>query len=80
MASVTLTISDRADGGLDVSFRGDDLKTATTLKRNTCAQNAAISLSLWMDENGLGADAPDLSSEQAFRKWLSKQNVSPNKA
>lgn len=73
MASVTLTITDRADGGLEVSFKGDDLKTVSTIKRNTCAQNAAISLTLWMNENGLGGDAPDLTSERALNAWLEKQ-------
>lgn len=72
MASVTLTITDRPDGGLEVSFKGHDLKTVTTLKRNTAAQNAAISLVLWMAENGLESDAPDLTSDQALHDWLSK--------
>lgn len=72
MASVTLTITDRADGGMDVSFKGNDLKTVTTLKRNTAAQNAAISLAFWMAENGLEGDAPDLTSDEALRAWLSK--------
>lgn len=73
MASVSLTITDRADGGLEVAFKGDDLKTVATMKRNTCAQNAAISLTLWMAENGLGEDAPDLTSESALKAWLAKQ-------
>lgn len=73
MASVTLSISDRPDGGLDVQFKGCDLKTASTLKRNSAAQNAAISLSMWMHENGLGEDAPDLTSDEALQTWLPQQ-------
>ncbi len=73
MASVTLSITDRADGGLDVAFKGTDLRTATRMKRNTCAQNAAIALTLWMGDNGLGADAPDLTSESSLAEWISKQ-------
>lgn len=75
MASVSLTITDRADGGLEVAFKGKDLKTVRTMKSNSCAQNAAIALTLWMGENGLGDDAPDLTSESALEAWLSKQSA-----
>ncbi|MDH0342112.1 hypothetical protein [Chromobacterium haemolyticum] len=71
MASVTIKIEDRADGGLDVQFKGDDLKTASTMRSNTAAQNAAILLSVVMRENGM--TAPDLANEQALQAWLSKQ-------
>lgn len=75
MASVTLTITDRQDGGLDVVFKGAGLKTASTMKQNTCAQNAAIALTLWMGENGLKSDAPDLTSERSLDAWLSRQSI-----
>lgn len=76
MASVTLTITDRPGGELEVAFKGDGLKTASTLKRNTAAQNAAIALSFWMKEHGLGGNTvPDLESDGALDAWTAKHQT-----
>ena len=76
MASVTLTISDRPGGELQVAFKGDGLKTASTINKNTAAQNAAIALSFWMKEHGLGGDTiPDLENDDALNAWAAKHQT-----
>lgn len=77
MASVTLTITDRPGGELTVAFKGDGLKTASTINQNSTAQNAAIALAFWMKENGLGGDTvPDLESDSAFKAWMAARGQS----
>lgn len=73
MASVTLTMTDLPGGELEVVFTIDGMKTASTLKENTVAQNAAVLLSYWMKQHGLGKDSvPDLQSDAALEAWKAK--------
>lgn len=71
MASITIKIEDRADGGMNVQFQADNLKTAATMHSNTAAQNAAILLASVLREHGLMA--PDLKDEQSLNAWLAEQ-------
>lgn len=61
MAKIVIEIEDQADGGLNLRFTGDDVKTARTIATNTPAQNAAILVAQQLREVGL--NAPDLSGD-----------------
>lgn len=71
MASIIIKIEDRADGGMNIQFQADKLKTASTMHSNTAAQNAAILLATVLREHGL--KAPDLKDEQSLNAWLTDQ-------